>query len=85
VLWQRSLQNLHHGVNGGCGKAAMLGRHPLHYLRGSELSTPSLSRIGASLRWTAPIELRYLLFVTSKGLDAGVSEKALVGRVDDFI
>jgi hypothetical protein len=26
-----------------------------------------------------------LLFVTSKGLDAGVSGKALVGRVDDFI
>lgn len=26
-----------------------------------------------------------LLFVTSKGLDAGVCENALVGRVDDFI
>jgi hypothetical protein len=25
-----------------------------------------------------------LLFVTSKGLDAGVCENALVGRVDDF-
>jgi hypothetical protein len=58
MLWQRSLQYLHHGVNGDCGRAAMLGRHPLHSLCGFELSTASLSQKGASLRWTAPVELR---------------------------
>jgi hypothetical protein len=59
MLRQRSLRNLDHGLNGVCGKAAVLGRHPLHYLRRSELSTALLSRKGASLRWTAPEELRF--------------------------